>query len=269
MPILIWRKKSCTRHSIKDTAVPTCKAGIFFICKLKVYLFNILLGRIYNKIPEATYTYIYCTSVKDYLLNLLGNVEVADLIAPHVTQLTTFLSEPAYRLIKPIEIDYNFIEVEHQYLFDIAGKRFTKESGSLKGSPRAFIRYEYSESKKPNPAPFIDGTNFYFAIFSNSNQLISKLNECPKIFVRNFQISSQAPDFLSHLIMPCHSLSHLIRPYPLGWKENHFQLATFKLVPRLLIFYHILSHLVTPYHTLSQLILWVGKKTIFIWQFSN
>ena len=150
---------------------------------MKVYLFSILLGRVYKKIPEATYTYIYCTSVKDYLLNLLENVEVADLIAPHVTQLTTLLSEPACRLIKPIEIDYNFIEVEHQYLFGIAGKRSTKESGSLKGSPRAFICYEYSESKKPNPAPFIEGTNFHFAIFSNSNQLISKLNESPAIFV--------------------------------------------------------------------------------------
>ena len=88
--------------------------------------------------------------MKDYLLNLLGNVEVADLIASHVTQLTTLLSEPACRLIKPTEVDYNFIEVEDQYLFDIAGKRFIKESGSLKGSfiPRAFIRYKYSESKK-------------------------------------------------------------------------------------------------------------------------
>ena len=102
------------RHSC--TYLQSC---IFFIWKLKVYLFNILLGCVYKKIPEATYTYIYCTSVKDYLLNLLGNVEVADLIAPDVTQLTTLLSEPACRLIKPIEIDYNFIEVEHQYLFDI------------------------------------------------------------------------------------------------------------------------------------------------------
>ena len=95
--------------------------------------------------------------MKDYLLNLLGNVEVADLIAPHVTQLTTLLSEPTCRLIKTIEIDSNFIEVEHQNLFDIAGKRFIKESGSLKGSPRAFIRYEFNESKKPNPAIFIEG----------------------------------------------------------------------------------------------------------------
>ena len=45
-------------------------------------------------------------------------------------------------------------------------------------------------------------------------------------------------------------LSLLITPYSLGWKENHFMLATLKLVPRLQIFYHNLSCLVTPY-TLS------------------
>ena len=67
----------------------------------------------------------------------------------------------------------------------------------------------------------------------------------------NFLISSQAPIFLSHLITPCHNLSHLITAYPLGWKENHLMLAAFKLVPRPQFSYHILSRLVTPYHTLS------------------
>ena len=186
-------------------------------CRLKVYLFDILLGCVYKKVPEATYTYIYCTGVKDYLLNLLGNVKVTDLIASHVTQLTTLLSEPACRLTKPIEIDYNFIEVGDQYLFDIAGKRFIKESGSLKGSLRAFIRYEYSETKKPNPAPFVEGTHFYFAIFLDSNQLISKLKEGSKGFY--LQLSSYCHDqnlyhvlshLISHLLTPCHSLSHFI-----------------------------------------------------------
>ena len=107
---------------------------------------------------------------------------MADLIAPHVTQLSALLSEPACRLIKPIEIDYNFIEVEDQYLFDIAGKRFIKESGSLKISPRAIIRYEYNKSKKPNQAPFIEGIHLHFSIFSDSNHSISKLNQGPKVF---------------------------------------------------------------------------------------
>ena len=184
---------------------------------MKVYLFDILLGRVYKKIPEATYTYIYCTSVKDYLLNLLGNVEVADLIASHVTQLTKLLSEPACRLIKPIEIDYNFIQVKDQYLFDIAGERFIKESGSLKRSPRAFIRYEYSESKKSNPAPFIEGKYFHFAVFSDANKLISNLKEGPKGFCLQLSIYCHdqnlyhiLPRLISHRLTPCHFLSHLI-----------------------------------------------------------
>ena len=69
-----------------------------------------------------------------------------------------------------------------------------------------------------------------------------------------FKISSLALNFSSHLIMPCDSLSHLITPYPLGWKQNYFHLATLKLVPRppifFIIFYYALSFLITPYHNL-------------------
>lgn len=55
--------------------------------------------------------------------------------------------------------------MEHQYLFDIAGKHFIKESASLKGPLQAFIHYQCDESKQPNPAPFIEGIYLYFAIF--------------------------------------------------------------------------------------------------------
>ena len=205
---------------------------------------------------------------------MLGNAEVADLIAPRVTQLTTLLLEPACGLIKPTEIDYNFIEVEHQYLFDIAGKRFIKESGSLMGSPRAFTRYDNNESKKTNPAPFIEGTHFNFAIFLDCNQLISKLYEGPENFVHSlshiitpyslgwkenhFHLATlklvPTLQIFYHILSCLITLSLLITPYPLGWKENHFHLATLKLVPRLQILYHHLSHLVTPCHMLSQLI---------------
>ena len=107
--------------------------------------------------------------------------------------------------------------MDDQYLFDIAGKSFIKESGSLKGSPRAFIRYEYSEPKKPNPVPFIEGTHFHFAIFWDYNKLISNLKEGPKGFY--LQLSSYCHDqnmyhilsrLISHLLTPCHFLSHLV-----------------------------------------------------------
>ena len=72
--------------------------------------------------------------------------------------------------------------MEDQYLFDITGKRLIKESGLLKGSPRTFIRYEYNESKKRIPAPFIKGIHLHFSIYSYFSQSILKLNQGSKIF---------------------------------------------------------------------------------------
>ena len=192
-------------------------------------------------------------------------------------QLTTLLSEPACRLIKPIEIDYNFTEMEDQCLFDIADKRFIKESGSLKGSPLTFIRYEYSESKKPNPVPFIEGTHFQsfytFYTFPDSNQLISKLNEGPKCIY--LQLSNYCHyqnlyhilsghawyHILSCLVTPYHTLSHLI----LRLETKPFSYANFKIssqAPK------VLSHLIMPCHSLSHLILYGGKKLFSIGNFT-
>ena len=95
--------------------------------------------------------------------------------------------------------------------------------------------------------------------------LFPRLERKP-FYVSYFKISSQAPDFLSHLITPCNSLSQYIKPYPLDWKENHLMLTTLKLVPRVQIFYHILSCLVTPYHTLSS---WLERKLFYVGNFKN
>ena len=184
--------------------------------------------------------------------------------------------------------------MEHQYLSDMVRKRFFKESWPIKESPRAFIRYEYNESKQPNPVPFIEGIYLYFTIFSDSNQLISKVNEGPKFFVRNFKIIAITKvcitfyHALSLLITPnhnllfimlkrkpfslatlklgprfqffitsYHALTLLTTPYSLDWKENHFMLATLKLVPRLQFF----MTSITPCHSLSHLKPKIGKKT--------
>ena len=73
---------------------------------------------------------------KNYLLNLLGNFEIADIITPHITQLTSLLSEPACRLADPIKVDCNFIEVSDGFCFDIEGRKFIRNPKPLKGSSR-------------------------------------------------------------------------------------------------------------------------------------
>ena len=154
--------------------------------------------------------------------------------------------------------------LEHQYLFDIAGTRLIKESGSLNGSSRAFIRYECNESKPPNPSPFIESIHFHFAIFSNTNQLISKLNKVPKVFCLQLQTYCNNQCFhhiLSRLLTPYNYLSHL---FP-RLEGKPFYVNNLTLVPRLQSFYQIFPSLVTPYHTLSLLTIRFETKP-FYWQ---
>ena len=105
----------------------------------------------------------------------------------------------------------------------------------------------------PMPQFFITSDHALSILITPYHTLSPRL-EAKLFSFGNFKISSQSPNFLSHLITPCHILSHLITAYPLGLKQNYFHLATLKLVPSSLTSYHILSRLVISYHTLSQLI---------------
>ena len=123
-------------------------------------------GCVYRKIKEWKYTYIYCSDVKKYLMNFWGNNEVADVVTPYVTKLIGLLSEPSCRLIQPIKIVYNFIEVKDGFCFDIARKKFVRHPKTLKGSPRPYVRYTYDLNKKPNLEPFIEGKIIYLDFIS-------------------------------------------------------------------------------------------------------
>ena len=100
---------------------------------------------------------MYCYGVKEYLLNNLGNVTVADAIRYHVGTLTSLLGERSCRLIKPIEIDFDYLELLDGYCFDIPVKTFTKTPRRLKGSPQAFVKYQYVPGEVPTPLKFIEG----------------------------------------------------------------------------------------------------------------
>ena len=82
-------------------------------------------------------------------------------LTPHITQITSLFSEIACRILEPIKVYYNFIEVCDGFRFDIEGKKFIRNSKRLKGSPRVSVRYTYHEDKTPKP--FIDDMeNIFF-----------------------------------------------------------------------------------------------------------
>ena len=127
--------------------------------------FALCNGSVYKMVPEAKYTYIYFGSVNTFLLQSLGNHEIADQIVSNISVLNTLLSQPQCRLIKPIQIDYNFIEVlPRGTCFDIWNKTFVKDPPHLKCSPRAFVRYTLVEGKVPKPKVFIEGKSIIMII---------------------------------------------------------------------------------------------------------
>ena len=101
---------------------------------MKKYTYGIFDGAIYKKAPGAAFTYVHCSSVYDFLHHILGNAEIAEHIAPHITQLTSMLTPKSSRLIEPISMDYNFIEVQPKfYCFDIRKKKFVRNPRDLEG----------------------------------------------------------------------------------------------------------------------------------------
>lgn len=125
--------------------------------------YSICDGLIYKRVPEAQFTSVYCSSVNDFLLFSLANNEVADVLTPHISAVTHLLSQPSCRLIKPIIIDHNIIEVlPSGTCFHIAAKMF-KHHDSMKAghTPRAFVKYEYTALSVPYPIPFVSGKDLF------------------------------------------------------------------------------------------------------------
>ena len=119
-------------------------------------------GFIYKFIPESTKTYTFYKSVKDYVMRIMGNADVADVLANQAYPVTRLLSEPSCRVISQLKIDYNFIEVLKGQFFNIEKKGFEENPTNLNGSPRAFVLYRYIPGRIPKPKPFIESTILVF-----------------------------------------------------------------------------------------------------------
>ena len=101
-------------------------------------------GSVYKKPKHAKYTFVYCTDVHSFVHHILGNSEVADAIISHVTPIVALLSVKTCRLIEPIKIDYNFIEVlPVGTCFNIRRKCFELDPSDLKGMTRLFVCFNH------------------------------------------------------------------------------------------------------------------------------
>ena len=94
-------------------------------------------GCVYKRPREAKFTYVYCSTVFDFIHSILGNPEIADVIAGQVSNIIYLMSVPSTRIVKPILMDYNFIEVQpFGTCFNIEKKVFQVDPPALKGKPQ-------------------------------------------------------------------------------------------------------------------------------------
>ena len=84
---------------------------------------------------------------------------VLNAISNHLSTLITLLSNPSCRIIKPIKIDFNLIEVQPKGVVFVISKREFKRCKRLPSNttPRTFVRYKYDANQVPYPKPFVEG----------------------------------------------------------------------------------------------------------------
>ena len=91
-------------------------------------------GCIYRKPPEAKFTFVFCSSVSSFVHYVLGNKEIANAIAGQISNIIALLSVPSCRLLKPLEMNFNYIEVlPYGTVFNIEKKCFELDPEDLKG----------------------------------------------------------------------------------------------------------------------------------------
>ncbi|XP_066926777.1 uncharacterized protein [Clytia hemisphaerica] len=111
-------------------------------------------GYIYRHVPESTKTYYHYKPVEDYVMRILKNSSVADSLSGQTWDVIRHLEKPSCRIVKQMKMDYNYIEINDGFFFNIEKKCF-EQNPALTGSPRAFVIYNHK--KRPNPTPFMEG----------------------------------------------------------------------------------------------------------------
>ena len=86
-------------------------------------------------------------------------MEVANAITPNMNTIMKLLSNPTCRIIIPIKINYNLIEVLPKgTCFQISTKSFVKfQTIPENVTPRAFVKYTFNKNRIPYPRPFVQG----------------------------------------------------------------------------------------------------------------
>ncbi|XP_044165370.1 uncharacterized protein LOC114957052 [Acropora millepora] len=113
-------------------------------------------GKVYKKCERAKYSYWYKCEMEAFINSLASNETFKDRLLKDMRKVSEILSNPHCKVIRPLCVDYNFIEVNDGQCWSIMDRRFVdnaiadKDIGHI--TPRAFSKYD--PTKEPDPKYF-------------------------------------------------------------------------------------------------------------------
>ena len=154
--------KTTTKPQYVD---PVCKAISAIARLMECKKYAMCNGKVFKKLEKSKFTYVECTTVENFLMAVLKNVEIAELLTKVYGTVKEYLKNPSCGLVRQLKIDYNVIEVlPSGTLFHIARKEFVQHE-TFNASPRAFIHYTYKSDRVPYPRPFVQGRYIVYCRF--------------------------------------------------------------------------------------------------------
>lgn len=123
---------------------------------MKSCQYGLYRGKVYKKLDKAKYTYAFKCEARVFVNTLASNEHFKARLLREMKKVIEILSDPYCEVIRPLNINYDLIEVMNGQCWSIKERRFVAnaipETSIGVTSPRAFCKYD--PSKEPEPKYF-------------------------------------------------------------------------------------------------------------------
>ena len=146
---------NASSKSLSSPATVLCNDISLMMTKLE---YATSRGDVYKKYEHSRFSYKYLCSMKAFLHSLMGNETFKDRLVQHMARILPLLSDPDNRIILPLKIDRDLVEVNNGWCWSFNTLSFQEgaipahEIGHI--SPRAFVAYDHES--EPEPKYFAD-----------------------------------------------------------------------------------------------------------------
>ena len=110
-------------------------------------------GKVYKKCERAKYSYWYKCEMEAFINSLAANETFKDRLLKDMRKVSEIFSNPHCKVIRPLCVDYNLIEVNDGQSWSIMDRHFVDNATADKDighiTPRAFSKYDPTKDSDP------------------------------------------------------------------------------------------------------------------------